>query len=378
MTLTKAHGGKFQVPEGLIGGSGIEDAIRNKQVIGFNSAVGATDEALWDGSGVFNYRTGAAALEFSSSDAKDTGFAEAILTLSGNITDGETVTIDSKVYTFEDELTEVDGNVHIGVAATNTIDNLIDAINLGAGGGTDYATATTLHPTVTGAVGAGDTMLAKSKFAQDTFPTDEASGTASWGGNGVLGVGVQSVEIFGMDVSYNEVNEIVNLDGELEVATTNSYLKVFEVQSRLVGSEDDNAGDIYVSTGGVTAGVPDDTTQIWAKILAGRGKTLAGVYTTPDGWTGYISKASFNAGLTGTQHLECKIIVKEENESYYILDQGFATREGGKLVFDYSDAAKPIPPRTDIELRALASAGAPGLRGSLSLFLIQDVDVNTK
>lgn len=61
----------------------------------------------------------------------------------------ETITIDGKVYTYQDALTESDGNVHIGGDAEASLDNLVAAINLSGGvPGTDYALAMTEHPTV--------------------------------------------------------------------------------------------------------------------------------------------------------------------------------------------------------------------------------------
>lgn len=60
----------------------------------------------------------------------------------------ETVTIGTKVYTFQTALTNVDGNVLIGASATTAMANLASAINLTAGAGTTYAAATTIHPTV--------------------------------------------------------------------------------------------------------------------------------------------------------------------------------------------------------------------------------------
>jgi hypothetical protein len=67
-------------------------------------------------------------------------------------TNAETIVIGSKTYTFLDTLTDVDGNVHIGAAVTDTVDNLVAAINLdpteGETGteGTDYALAMTRNP----------------------------------------------------------------------------------------------------------------------------------------------------------------------------------------------------------------------------------------
>lgn len=87
--------------------------------------------------------------------------ATAILTLTGNATNNQTVTIGSVVYTFKTTLSvgpAVPYEVKIGAAATNTIDNLIAAITAGAGAGTNYGTGTVAHPLVTAAAGAGDTM----------------------------------------------------------------------------------------------------------------------------------------------------------------------------------------------------------------------------
>lgn len=114
------------------------------------------------------------------------GKATGLLTLSENIADTETVTIDTKVYTFQTTLTDVDGNVHIGATASDSLDNLIAAIILGAGAGTDYATSMTLHPTVTAAADAGDTMLATAKTggtAGNSIATTEtlAGSGNSWG-----------------------------------------------------------------------------------------------------------------------------------------------------------------------------------------------------
>lgn len=84
--------------------------------------------------------------------------AVGILTLTGLPLNTETVVLDGKTYTFQDTLTDVDGNVHIGASASESIDFLIAAIMLGAGAGTAYADSMTVHPSVVAVAGAGDTM----------------------------------------------------------------------------------------------------------------------------------------------------------------------------------------------------------------------------
>lgn len=84
--------------------------------------------------------------------------ATGTLTLTGNAADGETVSINGRAYTFQDALTNVDGNVLIGASASDTLDNLIAAINLSAGSGTLYAALTVANDDVSAAAGSGDTM----------------------------------------------------------------------------------------------------------------------------------------------------------------------------------------------------------------------------
>jgi len=125
--------------------------------------------------------------------------ATGVLTLSANVSNGDQVLIDAKTYTFETFPTNVDGNVLIGATASDSIDNLIAAITLGAGAGSLYAAAMTLHPTVTAAAGAGDTMDATAKLsgtAGNTIATTETSATASWATATLLG-GAGDIVILG-------------------------------------------------------------------------------------------------------------------------------------------------------------------------------------
>jgi len=75
--------------------------------------------------------------------------AATILTSDGtNSADGETITIDSKTYTFKTTLTSVEGQVKIGTTALLTLTNLQRAILHTGTSGTDYYCAV-IHPTVT-------------------------------------------------------------------------------------------------------------------------------------------------------------------------------------------------------------------------------------
>ena len=84
-----------------------------------------------------------------SNNTNGAAVATGTLTIDTNPLDGDTVTIGARSYTFQDTLTNVAGNVFIGISAAATRNNLVAAIMLAAGSGTAYAAATTVHPTVT-------------------------------------------------------------------------------------------------------------------------------------------------------------------------------------------------------------------------------------
>lgn len=127
----------------------------------------------------------ATAISLSDVAVPSNAFATGTLTATGNFSNGDTVTTGTKTYTFQTVLTNVDGNVLIGATASDSLDNLIAAINLGAGAGTVYAAATTANGFVSAAAGAGDTMDVTALLGGtqgNLIATTETSGTASWGG----------------------------------------------------------------------------------------------------------------------------------------------------------------------------------------------------
>jgi hypothetical protein len=91
--------------------------------------------------------------------------ATGTLTLAENVTLDDTVTIGAVTYTFKAAPVATANEVKLGASASATLDNLIAAINRTAGAGDLYGSATVVHPTVSAAAGAGDTMDLTAKTA---------------------------------------------------------------------------------------------------------------------------------------------------------------------------------------------------------------------
>ena len=161
--------------------------------------------------------------------------ATGILTLTAAPLDTETVVIDAKTYTFQTVLTNVDGNVQIGATAALSLNNLIDAINLGPGAGVDYAAATTLHPTVSALAGVGDTMDATANslgVGGNSIATTTTVTGGSWG----------SATLTGGETFEGLLEDVAGTGGALNFGTADQ------------NNESPHAGDYTVSTGGVAVG----------------------------------------------------------------------------------------------------------------------------
>ena len=91
------------------------------------------------------------------------GKASVNLTVDTNPTNGDTMTLGAKTYTFETTLTDVDGNIQIGGSTAATQANIVAAINLTGTPGTDYAASMTIHPTVTAAAFAANVAAITAK-----------------------------------------------------------------------------------------------------------------------------------------------------------------------------------------------------------------------
>lgn len=116
-------------------------------------------------------------------------FATGVLTSDNtNVSDGDTVTIGSQVYTFKTNLTTgnaTPGEIHIGGSADASLTNLANAINQTAGTpGTDYDSSTPLNASVTSSTVASHALTLTAKTpgsAANNIATTETSSHLSFG-----------------------------------------------------------------------------------------------------------------------------------------------------------------------------------------------------
>jgi hypothetical protein len=110
------------------------------------------------------------------------------------------------------------------------------------------------------------------------------------------GTGARTVYLEGLDANHREISEIVTLNGQTEVLTTQSFLHINDAYVASAGSGNSAAGDIYFGTGTVTAGVP---ATVYDLIKFDYNRRITGSYTIPAGYTAYLVQGLFSAGQAG-------------------------------------------------------------------------------
>ena len=164
--------------------------------------------------------------------------------------------------------------------------------------------------------------------------------------------GARTVEIFGLDGSYVEINETLAMNGQTTVQTTNSYLRIFRAIVRTAGAAAFNGGDIYVGTGSVSSGVPATK---YLKITAQQNQTLMALWTVPANKWFYLTHWQATTFGQASQSLEFRLVARPENEVFQVKRRILLFRSP----VDWpQDIPQRFAPKTDIEIRAKASGGS--------------------
>jgi len=107
-----------------------------------SSLQSCSDAVYGDGNGQFDFEN----VPTGADRTYPAVYAYLFIQKQSNFQDGDTVTLGSRTYTFQDTLTDVDGNIHIGANLNETLDRLMFATqNSGGVSGTDYAASMTAN-----------------------------------------------------------------------------------------------------------------------------------------------------------------------------------------------------------------------------------------
>jgi len=100
------------------------------------------------------------------------------------------------------------------------------------------------------------------------------------------GTGLQTLQIFGLDGNFDEVDEEVIMNGLTIVTTVNSYLRVHDLRGVSAGTSGNNEGDI-TATASIDGSIQNE-------MLGGSNASQSLQYTIPNGKTGAATKLTFS------------------------------------------------------------------------------------
>lgn len=181
------------------------------------------------------------------------------------------------------------------------------------------------------------------------------------------GTGARTVVVQGLDANYNEVTETVTMNGQTAVTMTASLLRVNYAYVATAGSGDSAAGDIYIGTGVVTAGVPATVYDI---IKFDYNNTTTGSFTVPVGYTAYVSQGLFSSGQAGgSNSVQGRLLTRGTNNIR--MTAAITTINNGvaNYVFEYPLV---VPEKTTIEATAIGSSSNNACSSMFILVLIKE------
>jgi len=273
-----------RVARGLVPGAVIWRAMGERENMGATADIRTSGEDVWRGNdsgvggGVYIAEpaiTGVR-MEVISSSVED--MPSAILTFTGNASDGETVTVGTKVYTFQAVLTNVDGNVLIGATTEDTISNFEQALYPYPNGekGIAYATLMSVQPESILAGAAENNTIVFSIGTGTPASTTTITNASFDVANMVAKTGTACVEIEYLDGDGNEQEEVITMNGTTLVLTTfTDGIFVNDFYSRL--SESTGKGNITVRLAGGAS------TDIYNMLGIGQNKSLVPKRMVPKG-----------------------------------------------------------------------------------------------
>lgn len=196
----------------------------------------------------------------------------------------------------------------------------------------------------------GDTLYPWSAFSSASVINIDCASSSD------AGVG-KYVTVVGLDDSYNEVSETINLAVQNNNTGTQLFKRVFRAY---IGNGATNVGDINIQV---------STTNV-ARITASQGQTLMAIYTVPAGYTGLLMKGTMSAqaGADATGNM----YIRYFGQDAFRIGHSFeVSGDGGAYYYDFATPVA-IPEKSDIDVRASVRSNNGRYTAAFDMILIND------
>ena len=186
-----------------------------------------------------------------------------------------------------------------------------------------------------------------------TYPTSAAQ-------LGVVGTSTtdnSQITIEGVDADYNEVSNIVTLNGTTTVTTSASYLRSYRA---FVSDDNEPAGDVTITHSGDTVAI----------ISAEENQTLMATYTVPAGYTAYLYQLVFGgAAELANKFMTVRLRARKPGGVFRTQAKYTTAAQTFEEVMEFP---LKFEEKTDIEITAQASSQTQQASAMFDLLLIKN------
>lgn len=177
------------------------------------------------------------------------------------------------------------------------------------------------------------------------------------------GTGAWLIQVVGLDATYNQITEVVALNGTTPVTTVQSYLRCALAFILTAGSSGHNVGAI-------TGRQVTTTANVFFVMPEENNRTLICAYTVPAGKVAYIQDAFVSLAKKGNASLEYKGKVRRLGSVFQTVEYIGVNSTGSSYIDrTYKIPLIPTPAGADIKICASSDTNSVGAAGGISIIL---------
>jgi len=218
-------------------------------------------------------------------------------------------------------------------------------------------TRITLSPTLT------TTDINQSDLHSTAVTVDVASDSAN---DTSAGTGLRTVLIIGLDSDGAAQSEIITLNGQTEVTSSNTYSAINAFRGLTTGSGNKSAGNIFVGNGNFSNGVP---ATIYFTGETGHNKGLTAYYTVPASKRLFLR--AFSLSMVGSNK-EAKIHIETSSDGTFWITEREIGLESGGLFQGAIQAVPAIAAGTHVRITGIGAGASTELAIILECELVDD------
>jgi len=173
-----------------------------------------------------------------------------------------------------------------------------------------------------------------------------------------VGLGARTIQLIGLDASYNEITEIITLNGTTNVLSVNSYLRLQRAKVLSAGSHGHNNGELTATQ--------ETSGDILFNISHAKNQTLICTYTVPAGKTAYLIDWQYS--IKNGKATDLELLTRKIGEVFQVKSKIGIDTTGNQTWLPYLR----IPEKTDVDVRGKATTGAHEISSSLNIILVDN------